>query len=100
MKRTFSICISVIVALVALSLGVDQVWAQPGKSNGNSQGNSQVQQGPGQHSALKDAEKAAAAFRKSQGLPGYTTNDDRWVAAQTNADARAEALRKAKGGAQ
>ncbi len=95
MKRLFSICLSLIVALVALSSGVDRVWAESAKNAGKGQ----AQQPPAaQQTTLKEAEKAAAAFRKSQGLMRYTTNDDRWAAAQRNADARAEALRNAKGG--
>ncbi len=95
MKRIFSGCISLLVALCMLLSVAHRVWAESPKNHGNVP----AVQGPGQHSALKDAENSAAAFRKSQGLMRYTTNDDRWAAAQNNATARAAALRNAKGGA-
>ncbi len=95
MNRAFLICVS-IIALLALSPVPDSAWGQSAKGKGKGPS----QQPPAKQSTLKDAEKTAAAFRKSQGLPRYTINDDRWVSAQTNANARAAALRNAKGGAQ
>ncbi len=47
---------------------------------------------------LKDTQRTVAQIRKSKGKMQYTTNDDRWAAAQRHADRQARALAEGKGG--
>ncbi len=88
-KRKFLIFVSLVLTLALLSWGIGQAVAQSAK--GGSSGN-----GNGHQNKLKDAENAAAALRKAQGLMRYTTNDDRLAAAQRNT-ARTAGTNQGKG---
>ena len=86
-KRKFLMFMSLVLAVVVLSWGVDLGWAQSPNSNGNGP----PSQPPGQQWTLNDAENAAAALRAAQGLHRGVTNDQRWAAAERNAARRAAA---------
>ncbi len=80
-----------LLIMAGLVWGSAQALAAQSPSTKN-KGNSQ------QNITLKDAQKAAAAIKKSKGRMQYTINDDRWAAAQRTADRRAASAAKGKGG--
>ncbi len=84
--RKFFVFLTTVVVLASLSFGVSQGMAQSQATNGTVK----------PHNDLKDRQNASAALRKSHGMMGYTTGDDRLSAAQRNAARRAAAA-KAKG---
>ncbi len=89
-KRKGSLLMCCMVAVTVLAWGGGGVLAQSPSTNGS---------GKGQQSqpTLKDAQKAAAAYKRKNGKMEYTTNDDRWAAAQRTADRQAAAIAASKG---
>ncbi len=91
-KRKFLIFVSLLLVLVALSWGIDQVWAQQAPKK-----NAPALQSQGQPNSTEMQEEAAAV-RRYYGLPRNTTNAERRAAAQRNAERRAAAALQGKKG--
>ncbi len=88
-KRKVPFLLFLLFMTASLALGIDQGFAQPKAPAGK---------GKASENQIDQVRKAAAAIRKSKGRMQYTTNDDRWAAAQRTADRRAAAAAKGKGG--
>ncbi len=95
-RRLLTLCLLLIVITLVGSVSVTPVW---GIDKGSARSQTAGSNGKTPQNQLKEVQNEAAALKKSKGRMQYTTNDDRWAAAQRTADRRAAAAAAtAKGG--
>ncbi len=95
-KSLFLMCLLLIVIALVGSVSILPAW---GAVKGLTQQQTASNNAKTPQNQLKEAQNEVAALRKSKGRMQYTTNDDRWAAAERNAARRAAAVAaKGQGG--